>query len=152
MDSHPFRFMSIGHMISEVWPFQNLSLKIQSQDRSRGQRPRSHSPASGRFILTSIYLHQSDHQFVTYSGIHRQGRGDGNELKTFRHTRPVWPDIVESISFGRSWYELRRYIYRVMAIYLAKHILQTFDLFYLILMNRLHRIFSLRFSPFSDRE
>ena len=33
VDSHPFRSMSLGHPIPELWLFENLTLKIQGQGR-----------------------------------------------------------------------------------------------------------------------
>ena len=37
IDSHPFRSMSIGHPIPEIWLFLNLTLKIQGQGHGWGQ-------------------------------------------------------------------------------------------------------------------
>ena len=43
IDSHPFRPMSMGHIISEIQLFQNLTLKIQSQGHGWGQSWKSQS-------------------------------------------------------------------------------------------------------------
>ena len=37
IDSHPFRSMSIGHPIPEIWLFKNLTLKIQGQGHRWGE-------------------------------------------------------------------------------------------------------------------
>ena len=36
VDSHPFRSMSIGHPVPELWLFQNLTLKIKGQGHGWG--------------------------------------------------------------------------------------------------------------------
>ena len=40
-DSHPFHSMSIGHPISDVWLFQNLTLKIKGQGHGWGHSSKS---------------------------------------------------------------------------------------------------------------
>ena len=37
IDSHPFRSMSIGHLIHKIWLFQNSTLKIQGQGHGWGE-------------------------------------------------------------------------------------------------------------------
>ena len=46
IDSHPFNSMSIGHPIPEIWLFQNLTLKIQSQGHRWGGHWKSQSGCS----------------------------------------------------------------------------------------------------------
>ena len=41
VDSHPFRSMSIGHPIPELWLFQNLTLKIKGQGHGWGHSAKS---------------------------------------------------------------------------------------------------------------
>ena len=41
VDSHPFRSMSIGHPVSELWLFQNLTLKIKGQGHGWGHSSKS---------------------------------------------------------------------------------------------------------------
>ena len=41
VDSHPFRSMSIGHPIPELWLFQNLTLKIKGQGHGWGHSSKS---------------------------------------------------------------------------------------------------------------
>ena len=44
--SHPFHSMSIGHPIPEIWLFQNLTLKFQSQGHGWGEHWKSQSGCS----------------------------------------------------------------------------------------------------------
>ena len=41
VDSHPFRSMSIGHPVPELWLFQNLTLKIKGQGHGWGHSSKS---------------------------------------------------------------------------------------------------------------
>ena len=41
VDSHPFRSMSIGHTVLELWLFQNLTLKIKGQGHGWGHSSKS---------------------------------------------------------------------------------------------------------------
>ena len=41
VDSHPFRSMSIGHPVPELWLFQNLTLKIKGQGHGWGHNSKS---------------------------------------------------------------------------------------------------------------
>ena len=43
VDSHPFRSMSIGHPVPELWLFQNLTLKIKGQGHGWGHSSKSQS-------------------------------------------------------------------------------------------------------------
>ena len=40
-DSHPFRSMSLGHPIPELWLFENLTLKIKGQGHGWGHSSKS---------------------------------------------------------------------------------------------------------------
>ena len=52
INSHPFRSMSIGHPIPEIWFFQNLTLKIQGQGHGRGENCKSQHGSN--ILLTHI--------------------------------------------------------------------------------------------------
>ena len=54
INSHPFRSMSIGHPIPEIWHFQNLTLKIQDQGHGWCERWKSQHGSS--ILSTHILL------------------------------------------------------------------------------------------------
>ena len=52
VDSHPFRSMSIGHPVPELWLFQNLTLKIKGQGHGWGHN--SKSQGGSKILSTHI--------------------------------------------------------------------------------------------------
>ena len=54
VDSHPFRSMSIGRPVPELWLFQNLTLKIKGQGHWWGH---SHKVGLTSYRLTSLSFH-----------------------------------------------------------------------------------------------
>ena len=61
-DSHPFRSTSVSRPIPEKRLFQTLTLKLQSQGHSYGQRARSYDRPSTLLIPFLFISHQSDQQ------------------------------------------------------------------------------------------
>ena len=89
VDSHPFRSMSIGHPVPELWLFQNLTLKIKGQGHGWGHSSKSlggsnilstHIP----FISMSIWhpIPEIQHFQNLTLKIKGQGHGSGNNSKS----------------------------------------------------------------------
>ena len=89
VDSHPFRSMSIGHPVPELWLFQNLTLKIKGQGHGWGHS--SKSPGGSNilsthvpFISMSIWhpIPEIQHFQNLTLKIKGQGHGSGNNSKS----------------------------------------------------------------------
>ena len=68
IDSHPFRSMSIGHLIPEIWLFQNMTMK--SMVKVMGEvKVESHKVGVTSYRLTSLSFHvnQPLHSWETKS-------------------------------------------------------------------------------------
>ena len=92
-DSHPFRFMSIGHPIPEIRLFQTQTLKLQGQGHGCGQRAKSYSQPSILLIRFPFISHQSDQQFLRYKYFdiwpwNIQGQGHEGAQRSSTHIIP----------------------------------------------------------------
>ena len=67
IDSHPFNSMSIGHLIPEIWLFQNLTIKIQGQGHGWGECWKSQSGCNILSIHIPFVPCQSALPFLRYS-------------------------------------------------------------------------------------
>ena len=67
IDSHPYNSMSIGHLIPEIWLFQNLTLKIQGQGHGWGQSWKSQSGCNIPSTHIPFVPCQSAISFLRYS-------------------------------------------------------------------------------------
>ena len=66
VDSHPFRSMSLGHPIPELWLFENLTLKIKGQGHGWGHTSKSQCGSNILSIHIPFVPCQSGIQFPSY--------------------------------------------------------------------------------------
>ena len=86
IDSHPFRSMSIGHVIHKIRLFQNLTLKIQGQGHG-WEESHNMGPAFYRLTSLSSHVNRPSHSWdTTFQNltlkIQGQGHGWGHSWKS----------------------------------------------------------------------
>ena len=66
VDSHPFRSMSLGHPIPELWLFENLTLKVKGQGNGWGHSSKSQCGSNILLAHIPFIPCQSGIRFLSY--------------------------------------------------------------------------------------
>ena len=98
IDSHPFDSMSIGHPISEIRLFQNLTVKIHGQSHGWGQSWKSQSGCNNLLTHIPFVSCQSARPFLKYSIF---------KIWPWKSKVKVMGDVdIESHNMGPTFYRL----------------------------------------------